>query len=237
MAPTDIVLEIGSGRGELTELIEPRVNKIFALELDYNLCAYLNEKFRIYQNVKIINQDILKFDIKKYFLKEKKKIKVIGNIPYYICSPIIEHLLKVREKIDSIFITVQKEFARRMIALPGSKEYGSFSCFVQYYCLPKEIFHIKKSCFFPSPKVDSSFVSLKIQKKNLLSPKDERGLFEIIRAAFGKRRKILKNSLQGIIDPQKLDNFLAYNNIEPLIRPERLSLQDFINLLNFIKKT
>lgn len=227
---SDTVLEIGAGRGELTELISARVYKVYAIEIDSDLCHILEDRLKGYHNVKIINKDILKFDIRRYL--GKLKVKVVGNIPYYISSPIIERLIKYRENIESIFITIQKEFAKRIVAIPGSKEYGAFSCFVQYYTEPKIIINIKNTCFFPSPKVDSSLLRLKIRPMPLVKPKDEYLFFRIIRAAFNKRRKTLRNSLEGIIASEKLNVFFDKYSIDSKTRPESLSLEDFKNLTN-----
>ncbi len=232
LKPSDIILEIGAGRGELTELIAKEVNKIYALEIDPYLCEILREDLKERLNAKIINQDILKFDLKKYLLKPGYKIKAIGNIPYYISSPVIEYLFKFRQVIDTVFITVQKEFARRMVAAPGSKEYGSFSCFVQYYAEPKILFYIKNTCFFPSPKVDSCFLRMAIRDNLGLCAKKEGLLFKVIRAAFNKRRKTLRNSLDGVIPQGKLEAFFHKYRILNNIRPEDLRLQDFVNLIN-----
>lgn len=230
--PCDIVLEIGAGRGELTRLIVPRVAFVFALEIDSYLCNALADTLRGYSNVKIINQDILKLNLKRYFSNLKKKIKVVGNIPYYITTPIFEHFLKLRSKIDTLFITVQREFGRRITAQPGSKDYGSLSCFTQYYTLPKILFYIKRASFLPAPKVDSCFLRFDMRQKTILSKKQEKLLFTIIRAAFNKRRKILRNSLRGIIPQSKLNTFFDKYGIDPNIRPEDLTLEDFVNLTN-----
>jgi len=230
LGPEDTVLEIGAGRGELTCLIAPLVRKLYALEIDTQLCGILTEFSGRYPNLEIINKDILKFDISKA-LKIKDKIKAFGNIPYYITSPIIGHLLAYRDKINAIYLTVQKEFALRAIAAAGSKDYGAFSCFVQYYTEPEIIFQIKKKSFYPAPKIDSCFLRLKI--RNVPPVETEEGvLFKIIRQAFCKRRKTLKNSLKGTIPEEKLNLFFARYNIRTDIRPERLSLQDFANLIN-----
>lgn len=228
---SDIVLEIGSGRAELTKLILEKVKKIYALEIDFNLAENLRETFKGYKNVKIINADVLKFNFNRYFNKISK-VKVVGNIPYYITTPIIERLLKYRNRIDAIFITVQKEFAKRLVACPGSKDYGAFSCFVQYYTEPKLIFPIKKTSFFPSPKVDSCFLGLLIRQKPPFKIKNERLFFKIIRAAFNQRRKTLRNSLKDVISPDKLTKFFNQYSINPDIRPEDLSLADFADLTN-----
>ena len=229
---SDIVFEIGAGRGELTQLIAKTAKKVYALEIDSNLCDLLKENLKKYKNIKIINQDILKFDFKSYFAKSKNKLYVIGNIPYYITTPIIEHLLKYRSKIDTIFISVQKEFARRMHAPCGSKDYGALSCFIQYYTNPKILFNIKKTSFFPVPRVDSSFVQLKLTQEARANIRDERLIFQIIRAAFNQRRKTLRNSLKGIVSPKKLNRFFEKYGIDINIRPEDLALKDFRNLAN-----
>jgi len=229
---SDIILEIGAGRGELTRLIAKAVKGIYALEIDAYLCKILKDNLKGYSDIEIINQDILKFNLKRHFKKVKGKLKVIGNIPYYISSPIVEYLLKFRNAIDTIFITVQREFARRMIACPGSKEYGAFSCFVQYYLEPKIILNIKKTCFSPVPKVDSCLVRLSVRPRQAVILKDEKLFFQIIRAAFNKRRKTLRNSLRDIILPESLEIFFKKYNITPNIRPEDLSLQDFAHLVN-----
>lgn len=230
LEPSDIVLEIGAGRGELTALLAARANRVYALEIDDRLCEILQENLKNTSNVEIINQDILKFDLKRCHLKSGKRLKVIGNIPYYISSPIIECLLNSRERIHTVFITVQKEFAERIAAKPGSKDYGSFSCFVQYYAQPLIILNIKKGCFTPRPKVDSALISLKIRPIPWVNPKDEKLFFRIIRSAFNKRRKTLRNSLEGIISAEKLEKFFLKYSLDKNTRPERLSLQDFANL-------
>lgn len=232
LASSDVVLEIGAGSGELTGLIAGKIDKIFALELDTSLCQVIQERFAGYDNIEIINCDILKFNLRKHFNANLNKIKVIGNIPYYITTPIIEHLFAYRDIIDSVFLTVQKEFARRMTAPAGSKEYGSFSCFIQYYTEPKILFLIKKTCFYPVPKVDSCLLRLEIRKAPILELKNERLFFRIIRAAFEKRRKTLRNSLKGVVTADMLENFFIQRGIECNIRPEDLSLKDFANLAN-----
>lgn len=229
LKPQDTVLEIGAGRGELTSLIADNVAKVYAAEIDPQLCNILKGHLKKYKNVKIINQDILKFNLRRY-LGKSQKIKVIGNIPYYIATPIIEHLLKYRDKIDSIFITVQKEFAKRLIAQSGSKDYSSLSCFVQYYTKPKFLFLIKKTCFRPQPLIDSCFLRLEIREGSVVKVKNERLFFKIIRAAFNQRRKTLRNSLKSVISRQKLDSFFKRYNIDQNIRPEDLTLNDFANL-------
>jgi 16S rRNA (adenine1518-N6/adenine1519-N6)-dimethyltransferase len=230
LSNNDTVLEIGAGRGELTRLIADNVSCLYALEIDSVLCALLLNKFKDYNNVKIINQDFLKFNFATLFTKTAKKLKVIGNIPYYIATPILARLIKNRKMIKDIFITVQKEFGQRVIAKEGSKDYGALSCFVQYYTQPQILFHIKKTCFFPAPKVDSCFLYLDVRNKPLLKKKDEELFFRIVRAAFNKRRKTLRNSLKGIIPMEKLGLFFATHDINCNIRPEDLSLENFAHL-------
>lgn len=233
--PADIVLEIGSGKGELTGMAAKTCSKVFALELDSGLCGILKNSLKEYDNVTIINKDILKFDISGNFNKEAGKIKILGNIPYYISSPIIEHLLKFKDIIDSIFITVQKEFAARVVASAGSKDYGSFSCFTQYYTIPKRLFFIKKTSFFPSPSVDSCFLRLDIRRRPAVETDDEGLLFKVIRAAFNKRRKTLRNSLSEIVTKENLGLFFSSYKLNPNIRPEEMCLQDFANLTKILK--
>jgi len=207
-----------------------RPRRVCALEIDSSLLGILAENLKGLGNVEVINQDILKFDLKQYFKKEKGNIKAVGNIPYYISSAIIEHLFKHRDKIESIFITVQKEFAQRVAAPPGSKDYGSLSCFVQYYSIPKILFEIKKNCFFPVPKVDSCLLKMDVRKKVALTGAKEKEFFKIVRGAFNKRRKTLRNSLEGIVPQEKLNDFFSKFNIDINTRPEDLSVDDFIKL-------
>ncbi len=229
----DSVLEIGAGRGELTVLLSPLVKHLTALELDPRLCGQLNLFSEKHSNLKIINCDVLKFDFKKFLKSLKaKKIKVMGNIPYYISTPIIEKLLEHREKIDSAYLTVQKEFAERIAAAPGSKTFGSLSCFVQYYAQPKIIFTISRNSFYPAPKVDSCLLLLKMRLEPAFKVRDEKQLFTIIRAAFNQRRKTLRNSLKEIVPAEKLNRFFDEYRINPDIRPESLALENFAKLAN-----
>ena len=228
----DTVLEIGAGRGELTQLIAQRVNKVYAFEIDRDLCPILKDNLIIHKNVSIINKDFLKADLREYFKKSDHGIKVVGNIPYYITTPIIEYLLKYKHNIEIIFLTVQKEFALRMLSRAGSKDYGSFSCFIQYYTAPKKLFFITRTCFKPAPKVDSCFLELEIRGEPPVKIENEAWLFKIIRAAFNKRRKTLRNSLKELIPAADLEAFFNKYGINPNIRPESLTLDDFAHLAN-----
>ena len=234
LSKDDVVLEIGAGKGDLTAQLAQRSRKVYALEIDQRLCPLLGMRLMAYDNCQVIPGDILKFDINKFAEENKirQKIKVIGNIPYYISSPIIEHLIEYRQAISAAFLTVQKEFGQRAKAFPGSKVYGSFSCFVQYYCECSMLFEIKRNCFQPAPNVDSGFLSLEFRQKPLFLVQDEDKFFKLIRTAFNQRRKTLRNSLEGLADQEMLNNFLQESGIDTNIRPDDLSLEQFAKLSN-----
>jgi len=235
LAKDDIVLEIGSGKGDLTVQLAQKVKKVYTLEIDSRLFPLLENTLSVYSNCQLIKADILKFDIIK-FLRDNnvsEKIKVIGNIPYYISSPIIQHLIDQRQVISVVFMTVQKEFGRRVRAIPGSKDYSSFSCFAQYYAQCVILFEIKRNSFNPSPKVDSCFLSLKFRGKPPVSVREEAGFFKLIRTAFNQRRKTLRNSLSGMLAPEKLDAFFETSGIDKNVRPEDLSLEQFAKLSDY----
>jgi 16S rRNA (adenine1518-N6/adenine1519-N6)-dimethyltransferase len=227
--PADTVLEIGPGKGCLTDPIVSLAHKTYAVEIDRVLYQRLKERFLGVTNLYLINADILKLDLNQV-LGSNRNIKVIANIPYYISSPIIEYLFRYRGLIDSIYLTVQKEFASRVTSGPGSKNYGSFSLFVRYYAEPEALFNISKNCFKPAPKVDSTFLCLKLRRKPLFDLKNEAALFKIIRAAFGKRRKTLRNSLKGALSDEQLNHFFIESKKDRNVRPEQLSLKDFVEL-------
>lgn len=234
----DIVLEIGSGRGEMTRLLAAEAKKVFAVEVDKRLFEVLDDNLKDLENVEIIKKDFLKLGLENLLKSEEKKMKVFGNIPYYITTPIISRLFEFHDKIDTVYLTVQKEFARRITAEAGSKDYGSFSCFVRYHTRPSIIFDIKKNSFTPAPKVDSSFLKLEFRKKHFSDKKSEEILFSIIRAAFGKRRKVMRNSLKELIPVHVLDKFFLDNRLNPDTRPEKLALGHFISLTElFLKKS
>lgn len=226
----DTVVEIGSGKAEMTKMIAQEVRKVYAVEIDKRLIPILSDALKGCPNVEIINQDVLDLDL--VGLAPRKKVKVVGNIPYYISSTIIAHLIASRPAVKEVYLTVQKEFAERACAAAGSKEYGSFSCFVQYYTDAKILFTIPRTCFTPAPKVDSAFLRLVPRKKLLLGPRKEKELFCVIRSSFGKRRKTMRNSLKGVVPQQRLDRFFSNFSIDPNTRPEELGLADFINLIN-----
>lgn len=232
----DTVLEIGAGTGIMTKPISEQAGFVYALEIDPNLCGILKGNLQNFNNTEIINQDILQLDFSRQFTNLKSGLKIFGNIPYYISSPIIAYLIKHSLQIDCIFLTVQKEFAKRIAAAAGSKEYGALSCFAQYYLKPEIMFTISRNCFFPAPKVDSAFLKMHVREKKLVKVEDENLFFALIRAGFNKRRKTLRSSLSEIIPKQELQNFFNAYNININIRPENLSLPDFANLANFLKK-
>ncbi|MDD5281647.1 MAG: 16S rRNA (adenine(1518)-N(6)/adenine(1519)-N(6))-dimethyltransferase RsmA [Candidatus Omnitrophica bacterium] len=236
LSKEDIILEIGAGMGDLTEQLAVAAKRVYTLEIDRRLFPVLEQRLREHTNCQLLKESILKFDIDKFLEEDliKQKIKVVGNIPYYISSPIIEHLVEYRANIDTVFMTVQKEFGRRVNAVAGSKEYGSFSCFVQYYAQSKIIFEIKKGSFSPRPKVDSCLLSLKFRQEAPVKVKDEGLFFKLIRSAFNQRRKTLRNSLADFITLGSLEPFLDREGLDRNVRPEDLTLDKFARLSNSI---
>jgi 16S rRNA (adenine1518-N6/adenine1519-N6)-dimethyltransferase len=226
----DTVLEIGPGMGALTGELCKRAKKVVAVEKDRRLYEFLS-KNREFDNLELIHGDILKYEF-----NNKEKIKVVGNLPYYISSPILIRLLRNKDFIKEIFITTQKEFAERLIAVPGKKDYGSISCFTQFHAEPDILFSVKKSAFYPVPKVDSAFLKIVIRDKDVYLT-DEDKLFKIIRAGFEKRRKTILNSLYSSgICPSKenLSEKLKAVSIDPERRPETMTLSEFIKLAEIL---
>ncbi|MBU1887952.1 MAG: ribosomal RNA small subunit methyltransferase A [Candidatus Omnitrophica bacterium] len=226
---SDIILEIGPGLGALTQGLCARAGKVIAVEKDKRLCGFLQQTYSA-SNLEILNVDIL--DYLDVIDIPNGRTKAAGNLPYYISSPIITGLLKKRQSFSSIYVTVQNEFADRLIASPGGKEYASISCFAQFYADIKILFRIKRTCFYPEPRVDSSFVRL-VTKERGLCLTDEEKLFKIIRTSFGKRRKTILNSLKScdlFLSTNEITEALEHAGISHDRRPETVSLEEFIKL-------
>jgi len=223
----DVVLEIGPGTGLLTREIAPRVKQLTAVETDPRFCEALGEEFKG-SHVRVVHADFLKVNLAD--VASGGDIKVIGNLPYYITTPIITTILESRERFRELYMTVQLEFAERIAAKPGGKEYGAFTCFVQYYAEPTLLFKIKSSSFKPKPSVDSCFLKLVLRPRPLFEVRDENFLFKIIRTSFQQRRKTLLNALSGIYTKEDLSKAFAKAGINPQQRAESLALADFIRL-------
>ena len=235
LTPRDIVLEIGPGRGALTFSLARHARKLIGVEVDRGLCRQLQEDIQKAGNINIVCGDILRFKLRSYAKKAKiKSFKVVANVPYYITTPIFEYLFKHIRLCDEIFVTVQKEFAERMIAKPGTAAYGSLTCFVNYFCAPSILFKIKSGSFWPAPSVDSCFVRLKphhrVERRSVVKSQDL--FFRTVRSAFGQRRKKLYTSLSGILRKDELKLLPAQDLLS--LRAEQLSLTDFIRLSNLI---
>lgn len=231
----DTVLEIGPGFGALTMDIASSGAKVFAVEKDRKAFSILRSLAgRSFPNLKLFNADILEFDLKA--AAGGSKIKVLGNLPYYITTPLIEYLILNRVLIECIFIVIQREVANRLLAHPGSKDRGSISCFVQYYTEPRYIHTIKRSSFYPAPEVDSALLRIDILQKPPVSVDDEELFFKIVRGAFNQRRKSIVNSLSRKevlgISKGKLTDILNKAGVDPLARPEDLPLQSFAAISN-----
>lgn len=234
----DLVMEIGAGLGALTVRLAHEVKSIVAIEKDRNICMALGDILKELRNVKLICDDFLEANLEHTLVVYPHKVKVIGNLPYYITTPIIEKLIASRHNFESIFITVQKEVAERICANPGGRDYGSLSCFVQFYMKPRILLDIGKRSFYPEPEVDSSFVELTILQKPSVEVSDTGKFFAVVRAGFGQRRKTLLNSLLSseaiTLDKNALAELLKKIGIDPGIRAERLSLEEFARIANAI---
>ncbi len=222
----DTIIEIGPGLGTLTAILAEKANNVIAIELDSKMVEILNERFKLYKNVEILNEDILKIDINKI----APNAKVVANLPYYITTSIITNLLKTN--IRDITILIQKEVAERICAIPGTKNAGSITYFVNYYAEAEVLANVAKESFIPIPEVESSIVRLKIRNKKLVDVKNEKLFFEIIKTNFNQRRKTILNSLSGIIGKEKLKNILKELNIEDSIRGESLTLEQYAEISN-----
>lgn len=236
----DFVLEIGPGIGTMTQYLCEAARQVVAVEIDKMLIPILEDTLSEYDNVEVINQDVLKVDIK--FLAEEKNagkpIKVVANLPYYITTPIIMGLFESGVPIESITIMVQKEVADRMQTGPGSKEYGALSLAVQYYADAKVMLNVSATCFMPRPNVDSAVIKLTRHKEPVVEVKDEKLMFRVIRASFNQRRKTLVNGLKNSaeLDFTKEEILSAIHCIrkEESIRGEKLTLEEFAKLSNYL---
>lgn len=235
----DLVLEIGPGIGTMTQYLAENAREVVAVEIDKNLIPILNDTLSAYDNVTVLNEDILKVDIPKIAEERNqgKPIKVVANLPYYITTPIIMGLFESHVPLDSITIMVQKEVADRMQVGPGTKDYGALSLAVQYYAKPEIVANVPPGCFMPRPKVGSAVIKLSRYEKPPVSVKDESFLFALIRASFNQRRKTLVNGLANgslNITKEQITEALCSMNLSPTIRGEALTLEQFAELSNIL---
>ena len=234
----DFVLEIGPGIGTMTQYLCEAARQVVAVEIDKMLIPILEDTLSEYDNVEVINQDVLKVDIKS-LAEEKnngKPIKVVANLPYYITTPIIMGLFESGVPIDSITIMVQKEVADRMQTGPGSKDYGALSLAVQFYATAKVILNVSATCFMPRPNVDSAVIKLTRHKEPTVNVADEKLMFKIIRASFNQRRKTLvnglKNSPELSFSKEQIVKAIEKIGKPETIRGEALTLEEFAELAN-----
>ena len=245
VSEADDVIEIGPGIGALTEQLAKAAHQVLALEIDDRLLPVLKETLAPYPNVEVIHQDILKANLKELIAEHfdgQHRLKIVANLPYYITTPIIMHLLATELAFDQIVVMMQKEVANRLAAQPGSKDYGSLSIGVQYEMDCHVAFIVPKTVFVPQPKVDSAIISLTKKKAKEYQPQDERFFHQLVRGAFMHRRKSLWNNLQGLYGKQaevkeKLSQALAQAEIEPSVRAERLTIADFVRLADCLLAT
>lgn len=237
----DYCLEIGPGIGVLTQGLCERARKVVAIELDDRLLPILNETLEEYDNFEVIHGDVLKVDLEKIFEEkfENKKVKIAANLPYYITTPIIMKFLESKLNVDKIVVMVQKEVALRMKSEPGSKDYGALSVAVQYYSDPKIIANVPSTVFIPKPNVDSAVIMLDVYDEPKVKVQNEKILFEVVKGAFGKRRKTLTNALSSCslgISKEFTRNMLENLGFDPNIRGERLSIEEFAKISNYISE-
>lgn len=229
----DCVLEIGPGIGTMTQYLAEHARKVIAVEIDKALIPILKDTLQAYDNVTVINEDILKVDIQALVEKENqgKPIKVVANLPYYITTPIIMGLFESHVPIHSITVMVQKEVADRMQVGPGTKEYGALSLAVQYYAKPEIVANVPPNCFMPRPNVGSAVIRLTRHEIPPVTVKDEKLLFRLIRASFNQRRKTLVNGLNNApelsFNKEQIAQALEEMGLPATIRGEALTLQQF----------
>lgn len=235
----DMVLEIGPGIGTMTQCLAEAAGWVVAVEIDSNLIPILKDTLKDYDNITVINEDILKVDIKK--LAEEynggRPIKVVANLPYYITTPIIMGLFESEVPIDNITVMVQKEVADRMQTGPGSKDYGALSLAVQYYAEPYIVANVPPNCFIPRPNVGSAVIRLTRHQKPPVEVKDSGLMFRLIRASFNQRRKTLQNGLNNSSElhysKEQIARAIESLGVPATVRGEALTLEQFARLANY----
>ncbi|SEB20005.1 16S rRNA (adenine1518-N6/adenine1519-N6)-dimethyltransferase [Thalassobacillus cyri] len=234
-------IEIGPGIGALTEQLARHADRVVAFEIDQRLVPILEETLSPYENVTIINNDILKADVNKVIrtqFEPGQSLKIVANLPYYITTPILMKLLMERLPVENITVMIQKEVADRMAASPNTKSYGSLSIAVQYYTEAKVVMNVPKTVFMPQPNVDSSVLQLTLRDTPPVQVTDEEFFFTVVQATFGQRRKTLMNNLsrhfKGKFDKEQLRYKLTASAIDPSRRGESLTMEEFATLANLL---
>ena len=238
IGPGDKIIEVGPGIGTLTREMASRAQNLMAVEIDKNLIPILEDTLGDYDNVKIVNEDIIKADIKGLIDENLSggPVKLVANLPYYITTPIIMRFLEENINVTDIVVMVQKEVAERMNAQPGGKDFGALSVAVQYYCDTEIIAKVPRHLFVPQPNVDSIVIALRVRPERKYKVDDEGLYFKVVKAAFGQRRKTLLNSISsmGNLAKDQVKEALEEAGIDPKRRGETLSLDEFAILSNVI---
>lgn len=238
----DFVLEIGPGIGTMTQVLCENAREVMAVEIDHNLIPILQETLMEYNNVKIVNKDIMKMELAEIAQEYNggRPIKVVANLPYYITTPIIMGLFESHVPLESITVMVQREVAERMQSEPGTKEYGALSLAVQYYAQTEIVANVPPNCFMPRPNVGSAVIRLTCHKENPVKVADEQFMFRVIRASFNQRRKTLQNGLgndQSLpVTKEQAEQALTQMGLSASVRGEKLSLQEFATLSDILLK-
>jgi 16S rRNA (adenine1518-N6/adenine1519-N6)-dimethyltransferase len=238
LSENDVVLEVGPGIGVLTQVLCERAGRVVAVEIDRGLLPVLEETLEDYDNVEVVQGDILKLNLPQLFEEKLSgaQVKVVANLPYYITTPIIMNFFEQKLPVERIVVMVQKEVADRMQAVPSTKAYGTLSIAVQYYAKAKIVTTVSSNSFFPSPNVDSAVIALVRREKPAVDVKDEDLFFRVVKAGFAQRRKTLPNTLSSTMGIEKdlLRQALAAAEIDPKRRGESLSLEEFGRLADAI---
>lgn len=238
----DLVIEIGPGLGTLTKCLLEKAGKVICIELDSKMTNILKDRFSLYENFELLNEDVLKVDLKNLIEKEKKdtnikNVKIVANLPYYITTPIIMKLLEEELPLESITVMIQKEVADRLIAIPGEKKAGAITYRVYFYTQAQEVLEVSKDSFIPEPEVTSKVIKLSIRKEPPIRVENKELLFHIIKCAFMQRRKTLLNVLVNtnvFCDKQEGIRALGSLSMDLNVRPEKLTIADYANLADFI---
>lgn len=230
----DLVIEIGPGLGTLTKELLERAGQVTCIELDKRMIEILQDRFSMYNNFELINNDVLKVNLKEIIKKANMaNTKIVANLPYYITTPIIMKLLEERLEIETITVMIQKEVADRLITKPGTGDTGAITYAIHYYSEPKRVLEVPNTAFIPEPKVNSSVIQLKILEEPKVKVEDEEKLFDLIKTAFMQKRKTLVNGLANSNKygtKEQIEQALTNLNIDLKIRPEKLALEQFAEL-------